>query len=604
MLKQLVIQNLAIVDSLEINFSEGMSALTGETGAGKSILIDALSLALGGRADASLVRPSAQTASIAAVFAIESKIAKAKKQNSILTFLKERSLSNEDDENLCILRRVVSNDGRSKAYVNGHPVTAAELKELGEYLLSIHSQHQHQALLKPDYQRTLVDNFAQNSVLLEETETAHRLLENLKKEKEVLLSLQGNQDKLALLEYQVQEFSDLALKDNELKTLEEEHRKLSHAEQWLFTTSQIQGFLVPGDQLEDSAIDNSNFEARSGGNFGKTEFGKADYGKAEYGNAESALNQAIHLLATIKQHFPNLNTCYEMLNNGLIQIQEAAGEIASFRESLEIDPQRLGKIDARLSRIHALARKHKINPEQIISHCESLTKDVQQLKNAQSALQEIDENISMATSGYLICAEKLSASRKAACQVLVQAITKSMQTLEMKNGRFEIQINSKTHYTAQGIDDIEFMVTTNPGHPPQPLRKIASGGEMSRISLAISVITAQKITLPTLIFDEVDVGISGKTAEIVGNLVRDLGKHAQVLCVTHLAQVAAKAHHHFKVEKQQTKESTRTMIVELDAKQRIQEIARLLGGITITENTLAHAKEMLAGATEKAEAIS
>lgn len=198
----------------------------------------------------------------------------------------------------------------------------------------------------------------------------------------------------------------------------------------------------------------------------------------------------------------------------------------------------------------------------------------------------------------------MSASRKAACQVLVQAITKSMQTLEMKNGRFEIQINSKTHYTAQGIDDIEFMVTTNPGHPPQPLRKIASGGEMSRISLAISVITAQKITLPTLIFDEVDVGISGKTAEIVGNLVRDLGKHAQVLCVTHLAQVAAKAHHHFKVEKQQTKESTRTMIVELDAKQRIQEIARLLGGITITENTLAHAKEMLAGATEKAEAIS
>ncbi len=594
MLKELSIQNLAIVEALDLSFDVGMSGLTGETGAGKSILIDALSLCLGARAEASLVRPGSSSAFISAYFEIESHSLAFDWLNEKALLADEAQIKKANVKFECIVRRVITNDGRSKAFINGHPATIAELRELGEWLVNIHGQHQNQALLKTDYQRSLIDHYAQNEDLCEKVASAYRTLEKLKKMKIELSGLQGQNDKLTLLEYQIQELDDLGLKEGEIQLLEQEHMKLSHAEQWLMNCEQALSYLKP---------DNNSLE-RNG---------------QEGNGIEAHLNQTIHILHSLKQQFPELKVCHELLNNALIQVEEASSELQSFKESINIDPEQLRSMDERLSRIHATARKHKIKIEGIIEHRNILFEEVEKIKSAEIALKEIDDKIFKAEGEYLKIAEQLSSRRAQAIQQLNPLVTKSLHQLEMKNGLFEVQLNRKVtsnsdhagqfdaakstyvsnspnhdnHFSLHGIDEIEFMVTTNPGHPLQPLRKVASGGEMSRVSLAIQVITAQKITTPTLIFDEVDVGISGKTAEVVGNLLRTLGSHAQVLCVTHLPQVAAKAHHHFKVEKKQTKNSTATQIVLLDKKERIQEVARMLGGITITQNTLAHAEEML-----------
>lgn len=562
MLTNLTIHNLAVVEHLELNFNTGMTALTGETGAGKSILIDALSLTLGERAESGTIRHGSPQAEITAVYDLQ-------QLPSIDTWLKEHALDALSD---CIIRRIITEDGRSRSFINGRAVPLTQLRELGEFLVNIHGQHQHQTLLKPECQRIIIDDYANHKELLAEVKTAYQHWQKLRKEVKELSNLQGQEDKLALLKYQIQEIDELALQEQELTTLETEHKTLANADQW-FNHCETALLHLQAESLSD---ENER-------------------------DAFSALNNTLSELAHLKQ-IPQLKSCHELLNNALIQLEEAANELIAFKETLHADPTRLMSIDQRLSQIHALARKHRISAEFILTHREALHQEASKLEQLQTTLSDLTEKVEKSLQHYLKAADALSISRKKTAIQLEKLVTESLKSLEMKNGQFKIEFNKKSdenkkglNYSAAGIDEVEFLVSTNPGLPLQPLRKIASGGELSRISLAIQVITAQKMTTPTLIFDEVDVGISGKTAEIVGQLLRKLGEKTQVLCVTHLPQVAAKAHHHYKVEKHQNKTHTTTTIKPLKNIEKIQEIARMLGGVTVTQNALLHAEEMLQG---------
>lgn len=576
MLIHLFVQHLAVVEQLTLNIHSGMTVLTGETGAGKSILIDALQLVLGGRAESGIVRSQCPEAEISAVFNLTH-------LPHVFEWLKEHALAAEDE---CIIRRTLTEDGRSRAYINGRIVPVSQLRELGEQLVNIHGQHQHQALLKSEHQRTLLDAYAiaaavnakktesnkllfQHEALLNAVKKNYHLYQTLLKEYQTLLNLQGQNDKLTLLQYQIQEIDELNLAEDELSRLDAEHKHLAHAEQWLFSCETALAALK-NDSRQD---------------------------------ATTLLYQGLHQISTLKTQTATLNTAHELLNTAHIQLTEAIVEIENFKETLSSDPNRLMDIDKRLGQIHALARKHRIQPEVILEHKKTLESEAEKLVHVHTHLEEITEKLASAEKSYQNAAIELSKSRQKAALILEQRVTQCIQTLEMPNGHFKIafaeptsKLENKPVSSPHGIDDIEFLVSANPGLPLQPLRKIASGGELSRISLAIQVITTQKQSTPTLIFDEVDAGISGKTAETVGKLLRQLSKDAQVLCVTHLPQIAAQGHHHFNVLKKQTKDSTTTTIVPLGSEERIQELARMLGGALITERTLAHAEEMLATA--------
>lgn len=553
MLTHLSIHQLAVVEHLELSFKAGMSVLTGETGAGKSILIDALGLTLGERADNGIVRHGATQAEVSAIYDLST-------LPKLSAWLVEQQLDAEGD---CIIRRVITQEGRSRAYINGKSVPLNQLRQLGEQLVDIHGQHQHQSLLRPDHQRLLLDEYAEHSDLTTQVRKDYLNLQRLRKEQLELLQHQGQSDKLALLNYQIQEIDELNLQDNELIALNDEHKQLAHAEQWLSICDTVIS------QLKD------------------------DSGEGAF----SALYHGITQIATLKNHAPKLTTCYDLLNNALIQLEEAFTELQDFKDTLTSDPNRLATIDQRLSQIHALARKHRIPVEQILEYRTTLATNATQLNSIQTRLEEISGKIKEAEDCYLRSAARLSSSRQTHAAQIEKLITKSLPTLEIPNGQFKIAFSNPAAdnptFSAYGFDEIEFLVCTNPGLPLQPLRKIASGGELSRISLSIQVMTAQKMTTPTLIFDEVDVGISGKTAETVGKLLKTLSLSTQVLCVTHLPQIAAQGHQHYKVEKNQTKENTTTHISLLDASDRIQEIARMLGGARITQHALAHASEML-----------
>ncbi|HXH55315.1 MAG TPA: DNA repair protein RecN [Gammaproteobacteria bacterium] len=573
MLMHLSIQHLAVVEQLALNIQSGMTVLTGETGAGKSILIDALQLALGNRAESGIVRHNCSHAEISAVFELTNLPA-------VGEWLKEHTLEAEDE---CIIRRTLTEDGRSRAYINGRVVPISQLRELGEKLVNIHGQHQHQSLLKAEHQRGLLDAYAiaaikdakktksnqllfQHEDLLKKVKENYFLYQTLLKEYQKLLSLQGQNDKLTLLQYQIQEIDELGLAIDELPRLEAEHKHLAHAEQWLLTCEAALSALK-NDANQDAA---------------------------------TLLYQGFSQVSILKTQSPLLTTAHELLNTAYIQLTEAIVEIENFKETLSSDPNRLLEIDTRLTQIHALARKHRIQPEAILEHKKMLESEAGKLQHIHTHLETITQKLADAEKAYQNAATELSNSRQKAASLLEKQVTVCIQTLEMPNGHFKIafaesasKIETKAVFSAHGIDEVEFLVSTNPGLALQPLRKIASGGELSRISLAIQVITTQKQSTPTLIFDEVDAGISGKTAETVGKLLRQLSKDAQVLCITHLPQIAVQGHHHFNVLKKQTKDSTTTTIIPLGSSERIQELARMLGGAVITERTLAHAKEML-----------
>lgn len=555
MLMHLFIHHLAVVEQLELHFQSGMTVLTGETGAGKSILIDALSLALGERADSSIIRSGCLSAEISATYQLQN-------LPQVIEWLTEKGLDSEDE---CIIRRTIAQDGKSRVYINGRTVPLSQLRELGNQLVNIHGQHAYQFLMKSDHQRQLLDQYANHTELCEAVRKHYHDWQQLKKRYQDLKTSQEQNDQLTLLEYQIQELHELDLQEGELESLSAEQNTLAHAEQWL--------------SLCETALQSLKHE--------------------DGHDAFTALYQAMRQIETIIAHTPKLTSCYELLNSAFIQLNEAVSELHAFKETVPVDPKRLASLEERLSHIHALARKHRTSPENLIEHHKKLLEKAAHFTHLESALTELDTQLNAATEKYQHSCQILSKSRQQAAQQLETRITQTIQSLEMPNGRFEIAFTQKPDavFNPHGIDEIEFLVSTNPGLALQPLRKIASGGELSRMSLAIQVITAQKMSTPTLIFDEVDAGISGKTAETVGKLLKILSQNTQTLCVTHLPQIAAQGDHHFKVEKQQTTTNTTTHIYTLEKTDRVKEIAGMLGGSTITKNALAHAQEMLESAS-------
>lgn len=554
MLCGLKITNFAIVSELETQWRSGMTAITGETGAGKSIAIDALSLCLGERADAGAVRPGAKQADISARFDI-SQLPKAQQ------YLQEHMLEGDDDE--CLLRRVVAKNGRSKSYVNGIAVTAGQLKELGQYLLSIHGQHAHQLLLKSDQQLHLLDEYAGHGALLEQVASAYHTYTNLHRERQQLEAKHAQQQaQKQLLEYQVAELDEFSLNEGEYADIEAEHHKLSHSQQ-----------LLEGSQQQLYAL---------------------------YEGEEQTINGALQQSAAAIAELANIDNALEgvanMLNDACVQVEEASRELRAYCDGAELDPQRLQYLDERLGTAVTLARKHMVEPEALVEHHQHIKAELEAICVDDQRLAQLDEEIASALAAYQQHSLALSDSRKHAAEQLGELIGASMHELSMENGRFAIELDydNERAPSKQGQDRIEFMVSTNPGQPLQALSKVASGGELSRISLAIQVIIAQRVTTPTLIFDEVDVGISGPTAAAVGKLLRRLGESTQVICVTHLPQVASSAMNQFFVAKEVANDETYTQMQPLNKQGRVDEIARLLAGDNISKATLANAKELIA----------
>ena len=553
MLIGLEIKNFAIVSNLSTEWHNGMTAITGETGAGKSIAIDALSLCLGERAEASAVRPGTDKAEVCAQFDLTAlPLAKA--------FLEQHMLTSNDNE--CLLRRVVCKNGRSKSYINGSAVTAAQLKELGQYLISIHGQHAHQQLLKAEHQLQLLDAYAGHNQLVKAVSQSFKLYANLQKEFKQLEQQQLQQAaQKQLLEYQVAELDEFALQDGEFEQIEAEHYKLSNSQTILEACQRELQHLYESDEQ----------------------------------NACSMLQYSAQQFAELANYDESLASVAALLDEAAVQVEEASREVRNYAEQADLDPARLTEVEARLSGAMDLARKHHIKPQELVEFHQSLTQELESISNNSSRLAQLDDEITNALSAYQHASDQLSESRHKYANTLNQLISESMANLSMENGVFEIQLTQEAERqpNALGFDSVSFLVSTNPGQPLQPLAKVASGGELSRISLAIQVIIAQKVTTPTLIFDEVDVGISGPTASSVGKLLRQLGKSTQVICVTHLPQVASSAHQQFFVAKEIAQGETFTQMLSLNKDGRINEIARLLGGDNISKTAKANAKELI-----------
>jgi DNA repair protein RecN (Recombination protein N) len=553
MLRTLTIRDFVIVDLIELEFSSGFTVFTGETGAGKSILIDALQLALGGRGDASMVREGAAKADITADFALTGAAA---------NWLAQHEFGVE--EGGALLRRVIDNAGRSKAYINGIAATAAQLRELGELLVDIHGQHAHQTLLKLDAQRALLDNqvAVRNPEAVAEVQavaSAFRAWRALSRQRE---EYETNAKNVLLererLEWQVGELDKLAAKPGEWAEITNEHSRLSHA-----------ASLLEGAQEALAVISESDHPILS---------------------QLSSLNQKLSKLVDVDAGLQAVLDCTEPAR---IQLQEAVYALNNYLDKVELDPARLHQVDARLEALHGTARKFRVAPEELPEEHAALTAKLQQLAGA-TDIEGLKRQEDKARAVYMEAAGQLSRTRAAAAALLGSQVTSAMQELSMGGGSFVVALND-AEPTVHGLEQVEFLVAGHAGVAPRPLAKVASGGELARISLAISVITSHATTVPTLIFDEVDTGIGGGVAEVVGRLLKRLGQSRQVLCVTHLPQVASQANQHLQVAKGTTGAGkTVSRIDALDSKARVEEVARMLGGIEITETTRKHARELLA----------
>ena len=554
MLTQLTINNFAIVRQLEIELAKGMSVITGETGAGKSIAIDALGLCLGQRIETSMVREGQERAEICATFFIEP-------TNPAYQWLQEQELQDPDNPSDCILRRVINADGRSKAFINSTPVSASQLKEIGQYLIHINGQHASQLLLKNDYQLQLVDTFAHHHDLIAQMREDYRAWKNLQTQvKTFQQKVAENEAKKQLLQYQVEELDEFALRPNEYLELEEDQRRLSNSEQ---LTQLSQSSLQLLSENETVSIDSMLYRA----------------------------TQYIDELSELDPRYASVQT---MLNDALIQVQEATSEVQHLASHIEQDPMLLQEIEQRLGQALQLARKHNVKPEELVDWHQKLKAELTALLDFSESEERLILEEKAAFEKMQHTAKQLHESRCQAAGKLAQQVTHSIKGLAMENAEFFIEVNSDlTKVAANGADNIVFTLRSNLGQQAQPLAKVASGGELSRISLAIQVLTSDQSAIPTLIFDEVDVGISGKTASVVGKLLRQLGDKCQVLCVTHLPQVACHGHHQFNVEKFTVNDKTETKMTALSQEERVPALARLLGGSEITELALANAQEML-----------
>ena len=553
MLESIVINNFAIIDRVHIEFNSGMTALTGETGAGKSILLDAIQLVLGDRADSDCVKAGSDKADITVSFDTSQLL-------SAQQWLQQFELN---DSGECLLRRVIQANGRSKAFINGSPVTLTQLKALGEKLVDLHGQHEHQSLQKANVQRQLLDASLPDTTLLTETQTLFSEWKLLKKRLQQVQdqSLEKEQ-RIDLLKLYSQEFEELSLSEGEVNSLQDEYSRLSHAGQIIETTGSVIATLYEDD---DS-------------------------------NIQQQLSHSVQQLESLKNLDSSLNETTELVKSALIQIQEASSELRNYQDSIDIDPNRLDWLNNRLSQAQSIARKHQISIEELVGYASSLRQELDLLMLDGEDVEKMHQQLDQAANNYLEKANELSELRHNTATTLSAQITEVMQTLGMQGGSFEIQLDSRqdaSNFSSHGIDQIQFMVSANPGQSVKALNKVASGGELSRISLAIQVILSESSLIPTLIFDEVDSGIGGGIAEIVGRKLRQIATNRQVFCVTHLPQDASQAHQHLPVNKIKTDIETSTDVITLNQNQRLEEIARMLGGMTITDQTRAHAQEMI-----------
>lgn len=548
MLQSLSIRDFVIVSKLDLEFQRGFTVLTGETGAGKSILIDALSLALGARGEGGVTRMGCDKAEISVMFDIGS-------NHEAQAWLRQSELDGEDGE--LVLRRVMYADGRSRGFINGTPVTVQQLKDIGELLVDIYSQNAHHSLLKLATQRQILDEFGGLSATANEVAIKYKHWHHLH---ELRLSLEKNAaayaDELAELRDSTRELSQLTFATAEWDELQQEHTRLSNGAELIKSGEACLELLSEGEL-----------------------------------SALNLLAQIQHKLQTMHEFDASLTEALETLDSGIIQLQEASRSISRYVQHVDLDPSRLGEVEARIQAIHAAGRKYRVPVEDLPDLLLTFQARMAELAEVEDS-KALAEQEAQALSEYRQLAEKLSAGRKTAAVTLHEKITAEMQRLSLSGGKFVVELTPQQP-SGNGLEQVEFMVAGHAGVVPRPLSKVASGGELSRISLAIRVVTAQQGGVPTMIFDEVDVGIGGGVAEVVGNLLKQLGVERQVLVITHLPQVAALGQHHLRVSKSLVNEQTLSNIEQLDDGQRIEEIARMLGGLEITDTTRKHAKEML-----------
>lgn len=553
MLTQLTVNNFAIVRHLTLELNEGMSVITGETGAGKSIAIDALSLCLGYRSESSMIRNGADKADITATFTMQP-------TSPAYLWLQQHELLDEDNPQECILRRMINQEGRSKAFVNNRPLPISQLRELGQYLIHLNGQHAPQLLLKSEYQLEVLDNYAGiHSLLNEMSNQYHRWKKLYQQVKNFRQQCQENEARKQLLQYQVDELDEFAIKQGEFEEMEETHSRLSNSEALTALSQEVT------DLLSENEL-----------------------------NVDSMLYKAIRHLEDLVEVDSRYQSALNMLNESLIQVQEASSEVSDLASKIEQDPDLLNELDTRISKTIQLARKHHVLPENLWQHHSLLQDELQKLVDFAGNEEQLIADEQAAYQQSIQLAEQIYQKRLEAGKKLAEQVTAQIKHLSMENGEFfiDVQHDSKK-ISSNGADFVEFNLRSNLGQQAQPLAKIASGGELSRISLAVQVLTANKLSTPTIIFDEVDVGISGPTATTVGKLLRQLGKKCQVLCVTHLPQVASYGHQHFNVQKYVENNQTETQMSLLTQAERVQALARLLGGSKITDTVLANAQEML-----------
>lgn len=550
MLSLLKISQFAIVENLELECSRGFSVITGETGAGKSILMDALGLCLGDRADGSVVRAGAERADVSALFLVGH-------LPDAMAWLRERELD-EDDE--CTLRRTFSRDGRSRAYINGRPATLGDLRAIGERLIDIHSQHEHQTLLRKDSHRQMLDSYAGLRALADSTSAAWRDWQQASQR--LAQAEQAGADRsarLEIVEHLLRELEQLALTPGEYERIEQRHDTLAHVDSLQQAGAQALMLLDEGD--------------------GDT--------------ATRQLQRALRLLEEHAHRAPALSETVEMLRSALIQIEEAAPGLRHFLDTLEADPGELERLEQRLGHCHQLARKHRVVAADLPAVLEALSGEREQLTDL-ADLSRLAAQAAALEQHYRTQAGDLRRARTQAAETFCSEIQTFLHGLGMGNARLQLAMTALDKPSSHGLDDIEFLFSANPGQPLRPLGKVASGGELSRLSLAIQVVHARHSPVPVMVFDEVDVGIGGGIAEVVGRLLRALGEHAQVFSITHQPQVAARGHHHLRVEKRVRDGHTHSIVASLSRAERIEEIARMSGGLTITPETLRHAETLLA----------
>ncbi|MEM6774635.1 MAG: DNA repair protein RecN [Pseudomonadota bacterium] len=547
MLTHITISQFTVVDRLEIEFRDGLTVLTGETGAGKSIILDALGLCLGDRADTGMIRPGSDRAELTASFDL-------KRVSAAQQWLAERDL---DADGECLLRRTLSREGRSRAYINGRPATLEDCSSLGELLIDIHGQHAHQSLLRRSFQRLMLDQYADAEAAAETVASAAQAWRELNERIGNLRAMQSEQaDREQLLRYQLQELTELDLGESEVGALEEEQRRLSNADA-------LQRDTAAAITATDVAEQNCREALRAIGG----------------GLHEDAAGAAVR----------------DLLDSSAIQLDEARSELEHYLAGCENDPQRLTEVEARLDTVYTLARKHRVDAEQLHAQRSALEGELDGMDASDERLAELDADLRKLRERYTAAAGTLSKRRGSAARRLEKAVASLLGKLSMSNCKFSVALSAREgdQPHMHGSEDIELCISTQPGAEAQSLGRVASGGELSRISLAIQVAAAGRARVPSMVFDEVDVGIGGAVAEVVGRLLADMAEASQILCVTHLPQVAAQGQHHLRIVKRGKGRSLASDVNALSDDERIKEIARMLGGVKMTENTLAHAREML-----------